>query len=354
MHHEGTYESARKELRRLLHSVDTNEHVEPTQIKVSEYLTQWLETTRSQITPKTHLRYAELVNYFLIPELGASRLNKLDPADIQKCYNKWETTGRRDKKGGGLAARTRLQIHRILRSALKHAIRMRLITHNPADAVIPPRIRKATVATLSVEQSAIMLKTLQASYPRLYLPVLLAIATGMRRGEVVALRWKNVDFESKVIRVVESVEQVKDVIRFKAPKTEKTRAVMLPEYVLKELKALKKEIEPAQNDLVCCLEGGEPIKPDNLSAEFRTVIRKIPGIPVVRFHDLRHSHATQLLSEGIHPKIAQERLGHSSIKTTLDLYSHLTDTMQSDAVSKLDSAFRSAIKAKPLKGPQLG
>jgi len=99
---------------------------------------------------------------------------------------------------------------------------------------------------------------------------------------------------------------------------------------------------------------GGVVKPDSLTGEFRVAIREIPNFPIVRFHDLRHSHATQLLTQGIHPKIAQERLGHSTITTTLDLYSHVTDTMQNDAVEKLDSAFRSAIRAVPKRGPQLG
>lgn len=366
--HEGTYKSAKEELRRLLRTIDTNEHIDPNKIKVSEYLVQWLDTVRAQVSPKTHKRYEELVNYYLITELGGSRLKELKPSDIQKVYNKLETTGRKGDKSSGLAARTRLQIHRIFRTALKHAVRMRMISHNPVDDVMAPKIRKATVSTLTIEQSAALLNALKTSYPRMYMPVLLAVTTGMRRGEIVALRWKNVDLENNVIRVVESVEQVKQNIRFKAPKMDKARAVMLPDYVVGELKACKQKqakdlaeegVILSSETFVCCLWNGDMVKPDNLSAEFRTTIRKIPDFPIVRFHDLRHSHATQLLQEGIHPKIAQERLGHSSIKTTLDLYSHVTDTMQGEAVSKLDTAFRSAINAKlnltpKIGGPKLG
>lgn len=244
-------------------------------------------------------------------------------------------------------------------------MRLRIISHNPADSVIPPRARRAIVTTLTIEQSAILLESLQTIHPRMYWPVLLAITTGMRRGEIVALRWKNVDFEKKTIRVVESMEQVKQNIRFKSPKTERTRAVMLPDYAIEKLKTWKrdqtKELEAlgvavTENTFVCGRRwDGGVVKPDSLTAEFRVAIRDIPDPPIVRFHDLRHSHATQLLEQGIHPKIAQERLGHSTITTTLDLYSHVVDTMQNDAVSKLDSAFRSAIKIRTKNGtPQLG
>lgn len=358
----GTYESAKAELRRLLRSIDKHEHVDLTKIRVNDFLTQWLGTIRSQVSPKTHERYADFVNHYLIPALGACTLVKLDPSSIQKAYNKWENTGRRDNKVGGLAPRTRLHIHRVFRLALKHAVRMRLMSHNPADDVIPPRARKTSVVTLTIEQSAMLLNILRDSHPRLYWPVLLALTTGMRRGEIVALRWKNIDFEKMTVRVVESLEQIKQEIRFKAPKTEKSRAVMLPEHAIEELKIWKGNqatelleigVNPTSEVLVCGRWDGKPVKPDSLSGEFRTAIRKIPNMPIVRFHDLRHSHATQLLTEGVHPKIAQERLGHSSIKTTLDLYSHVTDTMQGEAVSKLDTAFRSAIK-KHTSTPKLG
>lgn len=361
----GTYDEAKTELRRLLRTIDTNEHVEPTKIKVKEFLTEWLETIRSQVSPKTHERYADLVNHFLIPALGSCILIKLTPSNIQLAYNKWETTGRRDKKSGGLAPRTRLHIHRVFKAALKHATRLRIISNNPADSVMPPRARKTIVTTLTIEQSAVLLERLQVIHPRMYWPVLLALTTGMRRGEIVALRWKNIDLDRKTIRVVESIEQVKQNIRFKAPKTERTRAIMLPDYAVEKLRAWKESqtkelaalgIVATENTFVCgrSWDGGV-VKPDSLTAEFRVAIRDIPNFPIVRFHDLRHSHATQLLEQGIHPKIAQERLGHSTITTTLDLYPHVVDTMQNDAVSKLDSVFRSAIKTHTKNGtPQLG
>jgi integrase len=139
--------------------------------------------------------------------------------------------------------------------------------------------------------------------------------------------------------------------------------VLLPDYAVGELKQRKEKqaeeltelkITQTQETLVCARYDGEPVLPSSVTHEFVKAIRKLPNLPRVRFHDLRHSHATQLLMAGIHPKIAQERLGHSTISTTLDLYSHATDTMQDDAAAKLDTAFRSAIKSRLNRGPQPG
>jgi Phage integrase family len=179
-----------------------------------------------------------------------------------------------------------------------------------------------------------------------------ALATGMRRGEILALRWRNVDLDQGTIRVVESLEQTKAEMRFKAPKTEKPRAITLPTFAVEELHRLRRDqaerllklgIRHSGDCLVCGREDGGPMLPTSLTHEFAKVSGRVKDAPRVRFHDLRHSHATQLLLAGVHPKVTQERLGHASITTTLDLYSHVTATMQEDAAAKLDTVFRSAI-----------
>jgi integrase len=176
----------------------------------------------------------------------------------------------------------------------------------------------------------------------------------MRRGEILALRWKNIDLDRGLARVVESLEQTKASLRFKAPKTEKARVIALPRFSVEELHRLKCKqaeellslgVRQSGETLVCARYDGEPMPPRSLTHEFAKVAGRVQDIPRVRFHDLRHSHATQLLSAGVHPKIAQERLGHSTITTTLDLYSHVSETMQEEAAAKLDSVFRSAINA---------
>ena len=307
---------------------------------------------REEVAPKSHERYAEIVEHFLIPALGNLPLVKLTPSHIQEAYNTWAIGGRRDNKEGGLSARTRHHIHRILRSALARAVEQQLVARNPADAFRKrlPKVEHREMMTLSAEQSARLLDAIK--HTRIYWPVLLALTAGMRRGEVFALRWKNVDLEGCALRVVESLEQTKLGIRFKAPKSGKARAITLPVFAVKELKRLKRQqaeellilgVRQTGETLVCARADGEPLQPQSLTHQFTRLINRVKDLPRVRFHDLRHSHATQLLLAGVHPKIAQERLGHATITTTLDLYSHVTETMQSDAAERLDALFRAAI-----------
>jgi integrase len=202
------------------------------------------------------------------------------------------------------------------------------------------------MTVLTVEQSNQLLDAIR--HTRIYWPVLLALATGMRRGEILALRWRNVDLDQGTIRMVESLEQTKYAIRFKSPKTNKARVIALPAFAIEELRRLKLSqaeellrvgVRQSGDTMVCCREDGEPKQPRSLTHDFTYFIRRLP-LPQVSFHDLRHSHATHMLASGVHPKIASERLGHSKVGITLDLYSHVLPDMQSEAAAKIDVAFR--------------
>jgi integrase len=347
----GDRKAAEKELRRLLHTIDNGEHVDPTRMSVRQWLEQWLETVRAEVAPKTHERYGEIVRNFLIPALGNLALSKLAPSHIQQAYNGWATGGRLDGKAGGLSPQTRRHIHRILRTALSRAVELRVIAINPADAFKKrlPKVERHTLATLNAEQSARLLEAI--AHSRVYWPVLLALSTGMRRGEVLAVRWKNIDLDRGTLRVMESLEQTKTGIRFKPPKSGRHRVITLPAYAIEDLRRLKRQqaeellalgVRQTGETLLCARADGEPHQPLSLTYEFARFMGRMKDLPRVRFHDLRHSHATQLLASGVHPKIASERLGHASVGITLDLYSHVTDTMQGDAALKLDWAMQVA------------
>lgn len=344
---------AEKELRRLLRSVDTNEHVDPTRLLVRDYLNNWLATVRQEVSGQTHERYGQLVRHYLLPGLGNVPIAKLNSTHIQTCYTTLATEGRRDGKPGGLAARTRRQIHAILHSALARAVEDQIIARNPAAVFKKkrlPKVPRHELTTLTAPQAATLLAALRHS--RVYWPTLIALTTGMRRGEVLALRWRHIDFDRATVAVVNSLEQTKAGLRFKSTKTDRERAVALPGYAVEELRRLKLRqaeellvlgVRQDGDTLVCARADGEPLQPRSLTHEFSVLMARMKNIPRVRFHDLRHSAATQLLALGVHPKIVQERLGHTTITTTLDLYSHVVEGMQEEAAAKLDAALRDAV-----------
>lgn len=218
--------------------------------------------------------------------------------------------------------------------------------------------------TLSAEQAARLLEAIR--HARVYWPVLLALATGARRGEILALRWRDFDAERGIVQIVASIEETKGgCLRFKSPKTERTRSVTLPEFAIAELQRHKREqaeqllalgVRQDQNTLICrraipwnrngSLDPDAAMTPRAMSHEYRRAVRRLKDIPFVAFHNLRHSHATQLLVAGVHAKIVQERLGHSNIGITLGTYSHVVAGMQEDAAVKLDKAFRGNFGSK--------
>ena len=353
----GAKRAAQIECARLIAHLSGGGYVEPARTTLAEFLERWLEHVKTQVSPRSHERYCELARKNIVPLLGTTALSKLQPAAISSAYAKALAGGRR-KRSGGLAPRTVHHMHRILRQALQQAVRWQILVRNPADLVKPPRVERAKSTTLSAEQAAQLLGAL--AHSRVYWPTLVALATGMRRGEVLALRWQHVDLERGVLEVVESIEETKTSLRFKPPKNGKTRAITLPAFAVAELRRLKLEqaqellrlgIRQTGATLVCGRADGEVHKPLALTYEFARFVRQLKDLPQVRFHDLRHSHATQLLASGVHPKIAQERLGHSSVGITLDLYSHAVESLQDEAASRVDAALGRALdKHRETKG----
>jgi integrase len=303
----GVKRDAQRELARLLHSLDTGGYVEPNRLTVGEYLRLWLDDyAKANVSAKTFERYEEIVRLHLTPGLGNLLLTKLHPLHIQELYSRALETGRCDKKGG-LSTQTVLHHHRVLRQALQQAVRWRLLVANPADAVKPPRPKRKVVMPPSEEQTMKLLDAARTT--RLYTPILLVLAAGMRRGEVLGLRWQDVDLKAGTLMVRQTLEQTRAGLSFKEPKTAKGRRLLpLPAVVAEHLRRHKKE-----------------------QAAERLQLGPAYG------------HATQLLLRGVHPKVVSERLGHSTIAITLDTYSHVMPSLQEEAAEKLDVALRSAI-----------
>jgi integrase len=345
----GKKRDAERELSRLLHEMNTGAYVEPSRMSVGDYLKRWLEDyARTNVAPKTYERYEEIVMKHLSPTLGHIQLSKLQPLQIQSYYSEALVSGRRNGKGG-LSPQTVLHHHRVLREALQQGVRWLLLARNPADAVEPPRPRRREMKALDSETTGKLLRATQET--RLSIPVMLAVTTGLRRGEILGLRWEDVDFENATLAVRQSLEQTRAGLAFKPPKTTKARRVVaLPGLTIEMLKEHKKRQAARRlllgrawedNDLVSPAADGKPWPPGAFSAAFLALARKT-GVKV-RFHDLRHTHATQLLRQGVHPKIVSERLGHSTVGITLDVYSHVLPGMQEEAASRTDAALRTAL-----------
>jgi integrase len=345
----GTKKEALAERRRILREIDTKTYIEPTKLTVGEYLERWLsDYSKPKNSGKTHERYQEIVTRHLTPALGATPLDKLHPLQIQRYYSHALESGRLNG-AGGLAALTVVHHHRILHKALGQAVRWRLLPHNPCAAVEPPRPKHREKGVLDDDQIALLLRTArQGDY---YIPILLAVSTGMRRGEVCALRWQDIDLDAGKLTVSQSLEQTIGKVTFKAPKTARGRRVIdLPSWVVKELLRHKGEqaqrrlfVGPAYQDngLIVARPDGSPMLPHGLTAAFRKLARGL-GLSI-SLHDLRHTHASQLMREGVHIKVVSERLGHSKVGFTLDTYSHLLPTQQEDAARRIDAVLRRAM-----------
>jgi integrase len=233
----GTKRAAQAECARLITVTRDGSYVEPSKTTLEKFLDRWLDHIKSQVSPKTYERYAGIANQNIKPVLGAVVLSKLKPAQISQAYAKALAGGRRDDKEGGLAPRTVGHMHRVLKHALSQAVRWEELARNPADAVDPPKIEWKPVQTYDMPQTANVIEHFRGR--TLFVPILLAALCGLRRGEICALRWKNVDLISGQLSVVESLEQTRAGLRFKSPKSGKGRTVALPPTVVAELRTYR-------------------------------------------------------------------------------------------------------------------
>jgi integrase len=345
----GTKREAQVECARLVAALSGGSYVEPSKTTVAQFMELWIDHMRSQVAPRTHERYSEIARKNICPLLGDVVLSKLKSARIASAYSKALSEGRRDGSGHGLSPRTVGHIHRVLKQALRQALRWNLLNHNPADGCDPPKVERIKMHALNAEETANLLEAIRPT--RMFIPVLLAVTCGMRRGEITACRWSEVRLDSAELTVLTSTEQTKSGVREKETKSGRARTLTLTSLAVEELRRhkvrqaeelLQVGVRQTDNIHVVARADGLPLKPNSLTHEFARFIANT-NLPRVRFHDLRHSHATHLLAEGVHPKIAQERLGHSNIGITLDLYSHVLPGMQADAAARVDVTLRAAL-----------
>jgi integrase len=314
--------------------------VEPSKLTVSEFIERWLrDWAKDNVSAKTFERYAELLRHHVAVGIGSIRLQKLRAIDIQQLYS-----GLIKKP---LSARTVGHVHRVLHRALGHANRWGLLQQNIAALVSPPRVTATEIELLTPEQVKIMLERLRGR--TIYPIVVTALATGMRRGELLALRWQDVNLEKASLRVERSLEETKAGLRFKAPKTKHgRRSITLPPSAVSALRdhwkaqqetrlKLRMGKAPAEA-LVFATWDGKPRSPNALTKEWRREV-KAAEMPLVTLHSLRHTHASHLISQGLDVLAISRRLGHGSPAITLGVYGHLFPGIDDRAASAIESVF---------------
>lgn len=337
-----------------LHEHQVGTLVNPSRITVSEWIDHWLTIyAKNSVRQSTWESYEHMVNDHIKPHLGSKKLKDLRPLHVQRFYNECLANGRKDGKGG-LSPKTVNYIHGVLRQALKQAVKEQLVARNVTELVNPPKKKKHQITPLTIDELNQFLKA--ASNNRLFPAFLLEWGTGLRRGELLGLKWPDVDLTKGTVSVRRSLIRTKDGLVFSDPKTEGSgRTIPIPAEVATELKShrvwqtrerLVAGEEYQNEDLVFCSPFGTRMDPRSFTRVFERILKEA-GLPRISFHDMRHSHATMLLVLGEHPKVVQERLGHATIAMTLDTYSHLVPGLQEMAAAKLSTVLDLGKSEKP-------
>jgi integrase len=340
----GTKKEAEKRLSELLHQLDNGIIMKPSKTTVKEFLERWLKDYQPNLSPRGYERYQGIIVGHLIPKLGNIALTQLKPEHLQKHYTMIQSAG--------LSPRTVRYHHAVIHVALKTAVRWGLLARNPADAVTVPRVRRNEMQTWSEYEVEQFLNAAKVSpYYALFYT---ALFTGMRRSELLGLKWEDIDLLLGQIYVSRGLHQLKDgTYIFTEPKSAKSRRMialppsailLLKEHYEKQaLDRIMMDKPLHESDLVFGTPEGKPLRPNTVTRAWESLASHA-GLKVIRLHDARHTHASIMLKQGIHPKIVQERLGHSSIQMTLDTYSHVTPGLQEAAAARFDEVLTARCK----------
>lgn len=345
---DGRKSDAEREMVRMIRELEQGTYIEPSRMTVADYLLHWLDAHGPNLAPSTLASYTRIIKTHLIPGLGGVLLTKLTPLHIQKYYSHKLKEGRADGKEGGLSLRTVRYHHTVLREALYHATKWKIIHSNPADDTTPPKHDKAEIHPLNRIQLNKLLEVAEGHKDKwLYM---FAAYSGMRQGEILALTWSSVDIDGKkpVARVRQTMGYINRqgfVFRPIGKSKKALRGLVLLDQAACALRQRRKQqleermaAPPGQyqkTDLIFTDHLGRPLDPSGLTRRFKRLATKA-GFPNLRFHDLRHTFATMMLEMGIHPKVVQEYLGHETIGITMDTYSHVVPGVHQEAVTRVN------------------
>lgn len=331
-----TYRQAEEALRAMRQKPSTSyancsANIQPNERTVQEVFSEWIEVHSIHIAENTKRGYKNYLEKYIYPHLGNLRIQTLTASDLNGFYA--------DLRKEGLNGRSVQYCHATIHLALKYAVLMQYVGSNAADQVT--HLKKNAYRPY-VYSDAQTLELLKASEQTIYeIPVYLAVYLGLRRGEVLGLQWKDVDLKNKSIQIRSNLVCIDGEKTICSPKTEAgNRVIAVPSELVQKLKEHRTSQKHAHHgkgkDYVCCRKDGEPYNTYAFSVMFSRFLKR-KGLPHCRFHDLRHIHATLLLKSGVNMKTAQARLGHSDISTTMNIYTHVDETMQSDPAERMDA-----------------
>ncbi|MFC2068381.1 tyrosine-type recombinase/integrase [Chloroflexota bacterium] len=333
---------AQRRLTKLLSSLDKGAYTPPGRLTVAEHFKNWLEGyVKTNCSQRTLDGYQSIIETHLIPTLGQVQLKHLHPQAIQAYY------GKACEK---LSARTVHHQHRVLSQSLKYAVRQGYVGRNPCELVDPPKPRDKVMRALTQAEVETLLDRVRDN--RYYPVIYTALSTGLRQAELLGLRWRDINLDMMSISVSQVLYKRRGVYQFKEPKTShsRRRVATTPKLALflKQYKAERENLylELGQilslDSLVFGTLEGKPFNPSVLSHDFGRMVKRI-GLEGVRFHDLRHTFASLMLLRGAKPKVISEALGHASVAFTMDIYSHIIEGMQEDAMALLDEVLPSGV-----------
>lgn len=328
-----TQKEAKASLNKALHELNTGTYIQPSNVLLGDFMKDWLQYKKSNVAESSFETYYYNLKNHINPGLGNIPLSKLKAQDVQKFYQQLLSEKR-------LNHNTVRKIHSMLGNALDRAVKYEMINKNVVKLVESPKETKSEMKVWDLDQVKTFLAYSVESH--LYIVYFIAINTGMRQGEILGLSWDSVDLENNIISVRQTLSNYGKSIKATTKTSAGMRTITVPQELSNELK--KHKLEQMKRrlmmgtlyqdmNLVNASELGTPINPSNLRRNFNIFIKKA-GLPKIRFHDLRHTHATLLLKEEVNPKIVSERLGHADTRMTLDRYSHVLPNMQKETATK--------------------
>jgi integrase len=318
-------------------------YIEPKRITVREWLNTWLKDyKKNALRINTYEIYEILINKHIIPALGGAAVQELRPEHIQKLYN--------DKIAEGLSPKSVRHLHTILRGAFRQAKKNRLVSFNITESVTLPALKKGQARALTLKEQAKFLAAAEDN--PLYPAFMLLMTTGLRRGELLGLRWRNVNLTKKYLEIEENFVPVKGGAVYQQPKTEKSKGkVPLIEPAVECLKKHRQQMLAEglydKDRPVFCNDAGGPIMPRSFNHRFEKLREKAGVGKAVTVHSLRHTFATRLLERGVSMKEVQELLRHEEMSTTADIYSHVSEELKRAAANRLTDLFQNGTKMAP-------